>query len=102
MLSWLLFAVTGRLLIFLGMRFHLPEKIEKIEWISQLHMCSLCMGVWIYTALAFFMNVDILNSWLGFQHVPVIGEIVTGCVTSYLVFIFVLGFKDAHLNVTVI
>ena len=102
MLSWLIYAVIGRLLVFLGMKFHLPEKIEKIQWISLIHHCSLCMGVWIFTILAYFMKVDMLNSWFEFSHIVVISEIITGCVTSYLVWIFTLGFREAHLNTVVV
>jgi len=96
MLNWLIYAVVGRLLIFLGMRLHLPERIENINWISQLHMCSLCMGVWIFTILAYFMGIDILNSWFGFPHIAILGEIVTGSLTSYVVWIFVAGWNSVH------
>ena len=60
------------------------------------------MGVWIFTLLAFCVDIDLLYLWFGFPHVLVLGEIVTGCLTSYIVWIFVIGFKEAHLNITVI
>lgn len=101
MLNWIIYAVVGRLLIFLLMKLELPQRIKKINWLEKLHSCPLCLGVWVYVFLAFFMNIDILYSWFGFE-VAVIGKIVTGCLTSYLVYVFVLGFKEAHLNVTVI
>lgn len=102
MLSWILFAVLGRLLIFLWMKLVLPERLEKINFISTLHECSLCSGVWLYTALAFFMQVDVLTSWFGFQHIEIISQIITGALTSYVVWIFSIGFQEAHLRVTVI
>src|SRR3990167_107886 len=102
MLNWILFSVLGRLLIYLWMKLELPERLKKISFISSLHECSLCSGVWLFTLLAFFMKIDILNSWFGFEHITIISEIVTGAVTSYVVWIFVKGFNEAHLNVTVI
>jgi len=102
MLHWILFAVLGRLLIYLWMKVVLPEWLQKINFISTLHECSLCSGVWLFTALAFFMKVDVLTSWFEFQHIAIIGEIITGALTSYLVWIFTIGFKEAHLTVTVI
>lgn len=102
MLNWILFAVLGRLLIFLWMKLVLPERLEKINFISTLHECSLCSGVWLYIALAFFMKVDVLTSWFGFQHIEIISQIITGALTSYVVWIFSIGMKEAHFHVTVI
>lgn len=101
MTNWLLYAVIGKLLIFLWMKFPLPEKIENIKFINSLHNCGLCSGVWIFTLLAFFVNTDILYSQFGVE-VPVIGEIVTGCVTSYLVHIFSAGWNEVHNRTVVI
>lgn len=102
MLNWLIYAVLGRLLIFLWMKLELPEKIEKIKFISSLHKCDLCSGVWIFIPLAFFMNIDLLYSWFGFGHIFIISELITGCLTSYIVWIFMIGFREVHLNITVI
>ena len=102
MLNWLIYAGIGKLLIFLWMKFPLPQKIEKIKFIKSLHECGLCSGVYIFTLLALSMNMDILYSWFGFRHVAIIGEIITGCLTSYLVHIFSLGFMEQHMNKLVI
>jgi len=102
MLHWILFAVLGRLLIFLWMKLVLPERLEKINFISTLHECSLCSGVWLYTALAFFMKVDVLTSWFGFQHIEIISQIITGAVTSFLVWIFVNGWNESFNTMIVI
>ena len=101
MLNWLIFAVVGRLLILLGMRFHLPERIEKIQWIALLHGCSLCMGMWIYSGLAYFMKIDMLTEF-HFWYVPVISELVTGAFTTFVVWIFEAGYRERFLNITVI
>ena len=46
----------------------------------------------MYAILSFFMQMDLLSD-LGFWYVPVICEFVTGAVISFLVHIFVLGWK---------
>jgi len=101
MLNWILFAVLGRLLIFLWMKLQLPERLEKINFIRSLHECSLCSGVWVFASLAFFMNVDILNSWFGFEHIVIIGEIITGCLTSFIVWIFSNGWEATFTKVII-
>ena len=85
MLSWLIYAAIGKVLIYLWSKFPLPEKLEKIKQIEQLHSCHLCSGVWIYTVLAWLLGVDLLELWFGFSHVIALSEIVTGCVTSYVI-----------------
>ena len=102
MLEWLVYAGVGRLLIFLAGKFSLPQRLQKIEWLEKLHSCDLCLGVWVYVFLAIFLNVDLLTLWFGFYYVPVLSEIVTGGVTSYIVWLLVIGFREAHLNVTII
>jgi hypothetical protein len=93
LLDWFVFAVVGRLLVFLGQKFPLPQALAKYEKIKELHACPLCLGVWIYSALAYFMGMDFLAD-MGFWYIPVISEVVTGGAISFVVFIFGIGWKD--------
>jgi len=102
MLKWLLFAGIGKVLIYFWKKFPLPAKIEKINNIKQLHECDMCSGFWIYTTLAFLMSVNLLELWFGFGYIVMLSEIITGCVTSYVVHLLSVGFSEQHLNVTVI
>ena len=87
-------AIVGRVLIFIAQQFPLPEKIEKIKFISKLHECDLCLGVWVFTFLAWMMKVDLL-SLLGFpKYVPFVSELVTGSVTSFTVHLLRLGWNS--------
>jgi hypothetical protein len=89
------YIVVGRLLIYLGMQFPLPQKLEDIKIIKKLHECDLCLGVWIYGILSFFLSLDILEA-LQLWYIPVLGELITGSVISYLVHIFILGWRTKH------
>lgn len=100
MISWLIYAGIGKLLIFLWMKFQLPEKVENIKFIKSLHECPLCSGVWLYTGLAGFLQMDVLLL-LGFWHIPVVGEFITGCVVSFIVHLLSLGWTE-QFSVTVI
>ena len=89
MIEWIVFAGIGRLLIFLGQKFPLPQFLENKRTIKQLHECPLCLGVWIYSGLAYFMRMDLFG-W----YYPVVTEVLAGCLTSFVVHIFIIGWKD--------
>lgn len=91
MLGYLVFAVIGRVIIYVWMKFDLPIKNK---WLEKLHACDLCSGVWIYSILAVAFNVDVMSEL--YTGIPIIAQLVTGIITSYLVHYFVLGWKAKH------
>lgn len=96
--NWIIFLLLGRVLIYLWQQFPLPEINRTID---KLHNCDLCSGVWIYGVLSFCMQLSLLEV-LGFQYVPVVSEIVTGGMTSFVVWIFVAGWKEKFSDTLVI
>jgi len=93
------------------MKFPLPQSIldntqEKYiyRFIKQLHECELCSGVWIFCALALFFGVDIFQDLFGYiGAIPqIVGNLVTGAVTSWLVFIFNAGWREVYQEVMII
>ena len=96
MLSWLAFAAVGKVLIFVWQKFQFPFKNE---WLEKIHDCPLCSGVWIYSVLAVGFNVDIFAD---FFRSTIISQVSTGILTSYLVWVFVAGWKSLHEEVIVI
>lgn len=81
LLGFIGYATVGRILIFVWQKFpaeHIPTKL-----IKDIHACDLCSGVYIYTALAWIAGSGF---WLG---------LIIGCVTSFIVWIFVKGLKAA-------
>ena len=100
MLSWLVYASLGKLLIHFWMSFHIPNWLSKYRFVELLHECDMCSGTYIYTFLAFVMSVDVLYSWFGFE-VFIVGTVITGILTSWLVHIFSIGFRTKYLEVIV-
>ena len=90
MLNWIVFAAIGKLVIFLWMKFPLPFRNE---WIEKLHKCDLCSGIWVFCALALFFGVDIVQDTFGFT-VPIAGALVTGAITSFMVHVFSIGWRE--------
>jgi len=101
MLEFVLLAVAGKLIIFFWQKFPLPQRIENIWKIKELHECGLCSGFWIYAILSVLVQINIFTL-IGISYIPILSEIVTGAVTSYVVHIFSLGFEEYHLNITVV
>lgn len=102
MLQWILFAAVGRLLVYFWQKFQLPQALLKSSFIVGLHDCALCSGVWVYTVLSFLMGVDLLQSWFGFSYVIGLSELVTGCVTSYVITLLVTGFTEFHMKIVIV
>ena len=100
MVDWLVFILLGRVAIYLWQSFHLPDFLNNMRTIRYLHGCDLCSGVWAYSILSGLLQIDILEP-LGFWYVPLVSEILVGMVTSFIVHIFVIGWR-AKFDVVVV
>ena len=86
--EFLLFALLGKLLIYLIQKWGVNIKVLQ---------CDLCVGVWIYTILSGLFQIRLLEDV--YWYVPLVSEFITGCVTSYLVHLVTIGFREKHLPV---
>ncbi len=93
--KWIIFLILGRIVIHIWQQFHFPRFLKKYEWLKKLHECDLCSGVYAYSILSFFMETDLLEV-TGFGYIPIIGAVVTGIVISWLVHVFILGWKAKY------
>ena len=93
--NWLIYMAVGKVMIFLWQELPLPK------FFGKLHTCDLCAGVWIYGFLSFFMGLSLLEVF-GFNYVPVVSELVTGGVISFIIHIFFIGIKERFNNVVVV
>lgn len=89
---YILFLVVGRLLIYLARKFVVTNDV-KIGFIVRLTDCVLCSGTWVYTLLSLFTGYVILSDW---TQIPLISNIVTGCVSAYLVFLLESGYRSQY------
>lgn len=85
-IQFLVMVLVGKLLIFLG------QKVTKIQ-------CDLCLGVWIYAGLSGLFQIRLLEDV--YWYVPLVSELITGCVISYLVHLLSIGFREKHLPVII-
>jgi hypothetical protein len=99
--TWLVFAATGRILIYVWQLFPFPTFAKVPKWLNKLHECDLCSGVWIYGVLALALQVDIFSYYFGVTP-NIVGELSTAVVTSYLVHVFIIGLKEKYAQPIVI
>ena len=59
---------------------------------KRLGECDLCLGVWVCSALAIAFKITILSDVL--PYVPVLSEIVAGCVASFVLHLLSLGWAS--------
>lgn len=91
--EWVLFALTGRILIYVWFQFPLPPAFDLKQtyfhkFIRKLHECDLCAGTWVYSILALATGVDMSGSG------TIVTVIATGVITSFAVHVFMIGVKE--------
>ncbi len=90
MLSYIAFAVSGKLVVFLIQKFPLFTWIGK-KWktFGQLVECDLCLGVWVYVI------INLLEFRLTFYSADsnLFGEVLTGFAMSFLMHLLSIGWQ---------
>jgi hypothetical protein len=103
MLDYFVYALVGKLLIFLWQQFPLSGYLSsKSKLLQKLFGCDLCLGVWIYWFLAIVfeeanMFLYIVDKYIGNPGLAVFFYIftafLTGAITSFIVHIFSMGWN---------
>lgn len=87
--AFLLYLGASKLLIYLGQMF--LQANVKSGFLKKLSECDLCFGTWVCCALAVAFQITILDDVL--PRVFILSEIVTGCVSTFLLHLLTLGWK---------
>lgn len=93
LIDWLVFALLGRLLMFLWIKQPFSGWLgKKIVVLGKLFSCGLCLGVWMYWILALLLKIRLIDT------IPILGEFLLGCVTSFVVWVFEAGWNSVFGN----
>ena len=92
--EFLLYVAVGKLMIYLA-----QKSLSNVQSLEKLVSCDLCVGVWIYTILSGLFQIRLLEDV--YWYVPLVSELITGSIVSYLVHLLTIGFKEKHLPVIV-
>jgi len=93
--DFLAYAAIGKLIIYIIQIFPLDglpligRLFQDGRYLYKWWKCDLCLGVWVYAPLSFLYNINFLPFYI-----PVINEIIMGMVTSFLVHLISLGWKE--------
>lgn len=88
-LKYLAFALVGRLTVWLWQKTPFSDWLSrKSEFLSRLFECDLCFGFWVYTVLSIPFMINIFDGWF---YMKIISEILTGMVTTFLVYLVKIG-----------
>ncbi len=86
MTTFVVYALVGKIIIFLLQKFpkHKLPFIGKLfregKFLEELFSCSLCLGFWIYSGLAYLLDVKVVGEFF-----------ITGAVTTFVVWVFSEG-----------
>jgi hypothetical protein len=106
MLDFVIFALVGKIILFLLQKFP-KRKLPFIgtlfadgRFLDELFACDLCLGVYVYGFLSFLLGYDLLSE-VGFSYVPIVSEIITGAIASFVVHIFSVGWNSKFQNLVI-
>lgn len=87
-MSFIAVVVLGRLLIWTLQTNSLTKSLFSFSpKLEELRDCSFCLGFWIFTLLAWGLDVNLLQP----VYIPVVSEVLTGLLVSFGVHLAELG-----------
>jgi hypothetical protein len=95
---FVLYMAVGKLLIWTLQRFFFDNKF-KVKFLERLFECDLCLGTWVYIAIALAFHVVLLKD--AFSYYPVLSEIITGVLSSFIMHILSIGWREKFYTVVV-
>lgn len=92
MREFVLYALTGKLLLFLLKKFT-PFRIiiSKSELLQELYGCNLCLGFWVYLALS-LVSKDINAEHIKNKYV---GKFVVASFTTFIMHLISIGWEES-------
>lgn len=101
MIFYIFYAGLGKLFIFLiqkspYMKFIIGFfKGRSRSFLEELFGCDLCLGFWVYLTLALlFQYANVNVNILDIPYAPIISAIITGAITSFVVHLISIGWRD--------
>ena len=99
LLRFLAFALVGRTLIYLIQKFPATTWLsKKWKFLEDLFSCDLCLGVWVYSIINMLsFKITYYNE----NESTLLGEFITGAVTSFVMHLASIGWKDKFTNMVI-
>jgi len=101
MIFYIFYAGLGKLFIFLIQKSPYMKFIigffrgRSKAFLEELFGCDLCLGFWVYLTLALlFQYANVNINVLDIPHAPIISAIITGAITSFVLHLISIGWRD--------
>lgn len=91
-LTTVLYLGLGRLFIYLIQKAPYKDFLPKTDFLTQLFSCDLCLGWWVYLALAFILNQHWFEQNIGY--LPIVSEIITCSVATFVMWLLRQGWDN--------
>jgi hypothetical protein len=89
-MNWLALGAVGGLLVWTLQTSGPTRRIWQLHpFLGEFGGCDFCMGCWVYALLAWPLAVNVLTP----VYVPVVSEVVTGIVFSFVAHLTKIGWK---------
>lgn len=91
------YILIGKLSIYLIQKFPfhklplLGKLFEPGRFLEQVISCDLCFGCWIYWFYSYKFGLDFIQEWF---YIPILNGLLTGAITSFVVWLISTGWKD--------
>lgn len=85
--EFLLIVVLGRILLYAIQ--NVAGNVKLPKFFEKLVRCDFCLGCWLYFALMWAFHQRIT----GIPHIPILSHFLLGILVSFVVHVFVLGWK---------
>lgn len=96
MIFYLVYGAIGRICIFFLQKFPFSKLPILGSWFNErgflyeLFQCDLCLGVWVFTFLAWAFKLNLLQPIF---YMPFVSELLTGATMSLIVHLIRVGFE---------
>lgn len=84
-------------MIYLSQKFILPRLKTRYLW--ELFACDLCFGFWVYSLLAMFLRIVLLEDV--YLYVPLVSELITGAIVTFGMHLISIGWRE-RFSVTIV
>ncbi len=85
------YIAIGKLSIYFIQIFPPIQILYKWKYLEKLLSCDLCLGTWVFAFYAWTFKINFMQEWF---YVPILCEIVTGAIASFIVHLVSIGWKD--------
>ena len=89
-IQYVIYAVIGKLFIYTLQKFPLVRDIKN-KFVHELIECDYCLGVWVFSILSYLFHLVLFREYIYF---PIISELATGVITSFLVHLINIGWRE--------